>query len=121
MTFSNKGGVNNASEARRKPLPRVCSQEREKKTYLGFSHSPSLKPRREGMERMAMQRERKRGRRQAEHRGAGVLELGDGDVTGHSLCLKILRERYKQWQGMEGGRRAKKEDSPATGWLKFVC
>jgi hypothetical protein len=38
------------------------------------------------MEGMAVQRERKRERRQAENRVAGVLELGDGDVTGRSFA-----------------------------------
>ena len=55
-------------------MPHVSSKKREKKRYLGFSHSPSLKLRMEGMEGMAMQRERKRKRRQAENRVAGVLK-----------------------------------------------
>ena len=38
------------------------------------------------MEGMAVQRE-KRERWQAENRVAGVLELGDGDVTGRSFAL----------------------------------
>ena len=77
------------------------------------------------MEGMAVQRERKRERQQAENRVAGVLELGDrGRKVMGPAVLKIVRERYKQWRGMEGGSRAKKGekgDSPATGWLKFVC
>src|ERR1700722_2962315 len=105
MTFRNKGGVKNASEARRKPLPRVCSQERGKKTYLGFSHSPSLKPRREGMEGMAVQRKRKRERRQVENRGAGVLELGDGGWTWADGRADGRKD------GREDGRERKNEGS----------